>query len=66
MYVLPDLDDTNVTDSADINSNQPLYQNVRDRLEVWRSIGTPPFILDWIENGVSFPLLDTPTPFYHT
>ena len=41
------------TDSAMIKLTKPLYIQVREQLDYWRLIGTPPVILDWIEHGVN-------------
>ena len=57
---------TTLQDSADLTLDQPLHERVRDKLSTWEAIGTPAIILEWIREGVSFPLTAPVKPFFHT
>lgn len=53
-------------DSANIQLEKPLYEQVRDRIHVWREIGTNATVLSWIENGVFFPTTRDVPCFHHS
>lgn len=55
-----------IADSADITHNEPLFDRVRRHLPAWEQIGAPAIILQWIKEGVSFPLTHPITPFFHS
>lgn len=53
-------------DSANLSYDIPLFTLVREHLPSWRNITRNLELLSWIEHGVTFPMLDTPTPFVQT
>ena len=53
-------------DSALSRPTEPLYVTVRWAVHLWRALGANKLVLDWILNGVHFPLSSPPRPFHHT
>ena len=54
-----------IQDSVEMQHSKPLYEVVADHIETWKQIGAPQVVLDWITDGVYFPLDSTPPNFFH-
>ena len=50
-------------DSASSRPTEPLYIIVRRAVHLWQALGANKMVLDWILNGVHFPLSLPPRPF---
>lgn len=60
------LDMEHVADSANISLSKPLHEIVRENIGNWQAIGANQVILDWIDQGVLFPLTSEIPNFFHT
>ena len=56
---------TSIVDSTDIHHTRPLYEVVASKRDTWKQIGASPVVLDWITNGVYFPIQGTIPNFFH-